>query len=67
MVKKEIEIEAKSAQEAIAIALKKLRANKHEVEVKILNEETKGLFGMEGSKKAMVKVKVKKLERKHGT
>ncbi len=67
MVKKEIEIEAKSAQEAIAIALKKLRANKHEVEVKILNEETKGLFGMEGSKKARVKVKVKKLERKHGT
>lgn len=57
---KEIEVQAKSAQEAIAIALKKLRAKRHEVEVKILNEETKGLFNMEGSKRARVKVMIKK-------
>ncbi len=57
--KKIIEVEAKSPQEAIAIALKKLGAKKNEVEVKILNEENKGLFGMEGSKKAKVKVRLK--------
>lgn len=57
---KEVEVEAKSTWEAIAIALKKLRAKRHEVEIKILNEETKGLFGMEGPKKAKVKVKVKR-------
>ena len=56
---KEIEIEAKSAREAVAIALKKLRAKKDEVEIKILNEEAKGLFGMEGPKRAKVKVKLK--------
>jgi len=57
---KEIEIEAKSAGEAIAIALKKVRAKRDEIEIKILNEESKGLFGMEGSKKAKVKVTVKR-------
>lgn len=59
-MKKEIEIEAGSTKEAITIALKKLRAKKHEVEIKILSEEAKGLFGMEGPKKAKIKVKIKK-------
>ena len=57
--KKEIEVEAKSPQEAISIALKKLGVKRNEVEVKILNEENKGLFGMEGSKKARIKVIMK--------
>lgn len=57
--KKEIEVEAKSSKEAIAIALKKLGAKRNEVQVKILNEENKGLFGMEGSKRAKVKVIMK--------
>ncbi|MBL7131892.1 MAG: Jag N-terminal domain-containing protein [Candidatus Omnitrophica bacterium] len=57
--KEEIEVEGKSAQEAIATALKKLRAKREEVEIKILSEETKGLFGMEGRKKAKVKVIIK--------
>jgi len=57
---KEIEVEGKSAKEAIEIALKKLRARKDEVEVKILREEHKGLFGMEGSESAKVKVILKK-------
>lgn len=59
-MKSEIEVEAKSIKEAIATALKKLRAKKHEVEIKILNEENKGLFGMKGSKPAKVKVKIKR-------
>ena len=57
---KEIEVEGKSAKEAIEVALKKLRARKDEVEVKILREEHKGLFGMEGSESAKVKVILKK-------
>jgi len=57
---KEIEIEAKSTQEAIAVALKKLQAKREEVEIKILREETKGLFDMEGSKRAKVKVIVRR-------
>lgn len=57
---KEVEVEAKSSREAVAIALKKLRAKRDEVEIRVLREETKGLFGMEGSKKAKVKVAVKR-------
>jgi len=57
---KEIEVEAKSAKEAIEIALKKLGAKKEDVEIKILREEHKGLFGMEGSESAKVKVILKK-------
>jgi len=56
---KEIEIQAKTIEEAIEIALKKLEARKDDVEIKILKEETKGLFGMEGSNKARVKVTIK--------
>jgi len=57
---KEIEVEAGSAKEAIKVALKKLGVKKNEVEIKILEEETKGLFGMKGSKGARVKVKMKR-------
>jgi len=62
---KEIEVEAKTPKEAIAIALKKLRAKKDEVEVKILREEHKGLFGIEGCEGAKVKVTIKR--RKYGS
>ena len=57
---REIEVEGKSAKEAIEMALKQLRAKKDEVEVRILREEHKGLFGMEGSEKAKVKVILKR-------
>jgi len=57
--KKEIEVEAKTVQEAITIALKELHAKRDEVEIEILSEETKGLFGMKGQKEAKVKVVVK--------
>ena len=56
---KEIEVEGKTAKEAIALALKKLRAKRDEVDIKILREEHKGLFGMEGSERAKVKVILK--------
>ncbi len=60
---KEIEVEAKTAQEAIKIALSKLGATKSEVDIKVLREEHKGLFSMQGSKLAKVKA-IKKLYKK---
>lgn len=61
MVKlKTVEVEAKTTQEAIRIALKKLKVKKQDVEIKILREENKGLFGMEGAEPAKIKVVVKK-------
>lgn len=58
----EIEVEAGTASEAIKIALAKLGAEKSEVDVKILREENKGLFSMNGSKLAKVRVR-KKLQK----
>ena len=58
-MKKTIEVEAKTTKEAIKIALEKLNAKKEDVEVKILREEHKGLFGMEGAELAKIKVVVK--------
>ncbi len=55
-----IEVEAKTTKEAIRIALEKLKVKKEDVEIKILREEHKGLFGMEGAEPAKIKVIVKK-------
>ena len=41
------------------IALKKLQVKKDQVNIKILSEEHKGLFGMHGNKLAKVKVTLK--------
>jgi len=58
-----IEIEAGNAQEAIKIALAKLGLKKSEVDIKVLREENKGLFSMQGSRLAKVRVQ-KKLQKK---
>lgn len=55
----EIEVEAKTIQEAIKIAMHKLGAKKSEVEVQVLREEHKGLFSMQGTKLAKVRAKKK--------
>ena len=60
MKNKIIEVEAKTTKEAIRIALEKLKVKKEDVEIKILREENKGLFGMEGAEPAKIKVTVKK-------
>ena len=57
--KDEIETEAKTAQEAIKIALSKLGLKKTEVQISVLREENKGLFSMQGAKLAKVRVKKK--------
>lgn len=51
-----VEVEGKTPSEAIEKALAILKAQRSEVRVKILSEEQRGLFGMEGSKPAKVKV-----------
>jgi len=58
--RKSIEVEAKTTKEAIAMALKTLNVKKDAVDVKILREEHKGLFGMEGAELAKIKVSIKK-------
>lgn len=58
----QIEVEAKTVREAIKIALQKLGVARDKVCVKVLSEENKGLFGMEGSKLAKVRVSLKKLK-----
>ena len=60
MKHKSIEIEAKTTKDAIRIGLEKLKAKKEDVEIKILREEHKGLFGMEGAEQAKIKIIVKK-------
>jgi spoIIIJ-associated protein len=55
-----MEFEAKTTKEAIKIALKTLNAKREDINVKILREEYKGLFGMEGAEPAKIKVTVKK-------
>jgi spoIIIJ-associated protein len=50
----EIEVEGKTVEEAINEGLKKLNTSRDNVEVKILNEGTTGLFGLMGTKPARV-------------
>lgn len=61
---REVEVEAKSPQEAIAIALKRLGVSRDKVRVQILSEEHRGLFGMGGAKPTKVKVILKRDERR---
>jgi len=58
-----IEVEAKTIKEAIEIALKKLHTTKDKVDIKILSEEHKGLFGMEGHKLAKIKATLKEVSK----
>lgn len=51
-----IEAEAKTVEEAIRKALKKLKLQRDQVTIEILCEEEKGLFGMAGAKMAKVRV-----------
>lgn len=59
MHKKTIEVEGATTKEAIQKALKILGVTKDKVDIKILCEECKGLFGMDGQKLARVKATLK--------
>ncbi|MBI4845024.1 MAG: Jag N-terminal domain-containing protein [Candidatus Omnitrophica bacterium] len=52
------EYEGSTVEEAIEKALNDLKLSKDKVKIKILREGTRGLFGMEGAKKAKIQVTV---------
>ena len=53
---KSIEVEGKTVEEAIKKGLKFLNVPRRLVKVKVVCEEKRGLFGMEGAKLAKVKL-----------
>ena len=59
---KSIEVEGSTVEEAIKKALEFLNVSREDVTVKIVCEEKKGLFGMEGAKPAKIKVSLKENE-----
>lgn len=50
-----IEVEGKTIKEAIRKALKILKVPRDRIRIKILSEEEKGLFDMEGKRRAKIK------------
>ena len=58
---KSIEVEGATVEDAIKKALDILNVSREEVVIKIVCEEQKGLFGMEGAKPAKIKVSLKDL------
>jgi len=56
---KSIDAEGRTIREAIKLALKKLGVPKEKVNIKVLSEEKKGLFGMSGGQMAKVRVTLK--------
>ena len=57
--KPNIEVEAKTVEEAVKKALKALKAPRQKVKIQIVREEKKGLFGMAGAIPAKVRVSLK--------
>ena len=55
---KNVTIERSTVDEAIIAALQELHAEKNDVEIEVINEPSKGFFGLIGSKSAKVKVAV---------
>lgn len=51
-----VEVEGNTVEEAIKKAMRQLKAKRSEIEIKIVSEETRGLFGMPGAKPAKVRV-----------
>ncbi len=52
--KKSIEVEGSSIEDAIKKALAKLKVSRKDILVKVVSEEQKGLFGMQGAKPAKI-------------
>ena len=57
---KSFDVEGATVEDAINKALEKLKVSREEINVKVVCEEKKGLFGMEGAKTAKIKVTLKK-------
>ena len=54
-----IEFEGLDVEEAIKKAVAKLKVSKKDLVIKVVCEEQKGLFGMNGAQSAKIRVKVK--------
>ena len=54
-----IEVEGATVKDAIKKGLEKLGVSRDKIEVKVLAEENKGLFGMEGARRAKIRIKLK--------
>jgi spoIIIJ-associated protein len=54
------QFEGPTVEETIRIALKDLKVSKDDVEIKVISEEKKGLFGMKGAKPAKIIVSLRK-------
>ena len=54
-----LEFEGNTVEDAISKAVKKLGAPRESLQIKVVCEEQKGLFGMEGAKLAKIKVSLK--------
>ena len=59
ILSKSIEIEGKTVDDAIHKALELLKVSRDKINVKVVCEEKKGLFGMEGEKPAKIMVSLK--------
>ena len=57
---KSVEVEGQTVDEAIKKALEIFGVPREELNVKVVSEEKRGLFGMEGAKPAKIKVALKK-------
>ena len=57
--KKNIEIEGSTVEDAIQKALVKFKVSREELSIKIVSEEQRGLFGMQGAKPAKIVVQLK--------
>jgi len=55
-----IEVEGKTVEEAIELALEKLKVSRDDIDVQVLSEAKLGLFGKEGGKRAKIRVSPKK-------
>ena len=58
--KRSIEVEGSTVEDAIQKALEILKVSRSDVEIKVVCEEKRGLFGMEGAKPAKIKASIKK-------
>ena len=61
MIKKEkfFEFEGCTVEDAIKKATEALKISREEFDIKIVREEKRGLFGMEGAKSAKIRVTIK--------
>jgi spoIIIJ-associated protein len=63
-IQKDFEFEGRTVEDAIQKAITSLNVSRDDILVKVVCEEKKGLFGMEGAKPAKIKVSIEKKDNK---